>query len=268
VTPAPDSATKTRVKKQFFCVLALAFSSAWAQETSLPESDDEGLEIEAPVATVPPAKPAAKKDGSLDSKTRLILRTVSERYKELKDWSAEFNHETSNVGLGTGTVGKGRFYFVRPNKFRYSITEPEASDFICDGKQAWLIRYPQGRGNAARVQHFKDVSRIELDRYLLVLKGIDATDPASEARLMKEFKISGSSDKSEIRLSLEPIRPSEIARLDLHFPQRKVAPGKVVITDALGNTTTLSLTKTNAIKKTLPEWFRADYPAGSKVDAQ
>jgi len=241
-------------------ILTVTLSNAAEKTADLPEADgDATVEVEAP--RIDPKPKSAKKEDGLDSKTRLALRTISERYAKLGDWSAEFAHESANVGLG-----KGRFYFVRPGKFRYTLLEPEASDFICDGKQAWLVRYPEGRGKPARVQHFKDVSKIELDRYLLVLKGIDALSADKEKALLREFKVSAQVNDENIVLSLEPLRASEIARLDLTFPQTKIAPSKVVILDALGNTTTLNLLKTSAIKKTLPAWFAPDYPKDSKVE--
>ncbi len=91
--------------------------------------------------------PSAEKAAVLDTDTRMVIRSISERYRALKAWRARFSQETFSTGLGKGNFSAGEFTFVPPNKFRYSIVNPDPSDFISNGREAWQIQYRKGRDN-------------------------------------------------------------------------------------------------------------------------
>jgi outer membrane lipoprotein-sorting protein len=215
-------------------------------------------------AQTPKAAPATE----ISSDTRLVLKSISERYRKLKAWSADFSQETFSMGLGRGTFQKGAFRFSNPNKIYYSLEEPDASTFVSNGTEAWLMKFPKGLKKPADVTHFQDVARIELDRYLIFLRGVDTLDKSKEAQLIKEYKVSSKTTPAEIILTLEPRKSSEVVQVDLHFSQSEIPPKKVVITDALGNTTTVVLVKPILDAKFGKDDFVAKIPRGSKVTEQ
>jgi outer membrane lipoprotein-sorting protein len=209
---------------------------------------------------------STKPPDGLDSDSRIVLRAVSDRYKKLKNWEATFLQETFSLGLGKGTVNEGRFHFVGPNRFKFSLTKPEASDFISDGKSAWYLQFREGRDKAAHVRSFKDVSKVEIDRYLLVLRGIDAGDPAREKKLLSDFVVKGTVKGDDMNLALEPRTPTDIVRVTLGFKKKGQSLEQAVIEDAVGNTTTLRIVTWQPIKKVDSTVFKPKIPSGSQVE--
>lgn len=224
---------------------------------------------EAPVAVprgtgAPLAEPAS---AEVSPVTRIVLRSISERYRKLNRWEANFKQETFSVGLGKGTYNEGRLVFVAPNKFRYSIMQPENSDFICDGKKAWYVTYRDGRAKPAYVRAFSKLSESDLDRYLILLRGIDANTPAKEKKLLADFEVNGKTGDGEITLEMKPRRSTEIAKVELTFKNAEDAPPyRARITDVIGNTTTITVTVWKKFKKADPKEFLPDFPKESTVE--
>jgi outer membrane lipoprotein-sorting protein len=204
---------------------------------------------------------------SLDADTRIILKSVAARYKKLGDWSATFVQNTFSVGLGKGTSSEGKFSYQAPDKFRYSILSPDASDFLSDGKSAWHVVYREGRGKPADVKHFKSVAAIELDRYLILLKGLNVVDAKAEKKLLADFAVKGRKVDQAIELELQPRKSADIAKVVLVFKNDVEAPYRAVLEDALGNQTTVTINSYESIKKPDPKLFQPDFPKGSKVEA-
>lgn len=208
----------------------------------------------------------AQAANDLSAETRLVLRSISERYLKLRNWEAKFSQETFSVGLGKGTYNEGRFIFSYPNKFRYSLMRPENTDFISNGREAWFAQYKDGRDKAAYVRHFTDVSKTELDRYLLLLRGIDTRDKKDEAKLIKDFDIVGKATKTELQLALSPKSPGDLSKVEIIFKNLEDYPYKAILTDALGNTTTIILSTHKKLKSVAPTEFKADFPKDSKIE--
>ncbi len=204
----------------------------------------------------------------LDAETRLVLRSVSERYAKLKNWSAKFSQETFSVGLGKGSYNEGYFYFVHPNRFRYSLMREEASDFISNGKEAWYVQYREGRNKPAFARHFSSLDKTDLEKYLLVLRGVDAKDASKEAELLKNFTVKGKATKAELQLDLEPKNSAELSKVEIYFKNLEDYPYKAVLTDALGNTTTLILNSYKRLAQIESKEFIPSLPAKSKVEEQ
>jgi outer membrane lipoprotein-sorting protein len=219
-----------------------------------------------PIPASPKAAKAEAPTAALDSETRIVLKAVSERYKKLGNWQATFTQETYSVGLGQGGFNEGRFHYVAPASFRYSIIRPEASDFITDGKQAWQVIYRKGRGKAAYVRQFADVRKMDLTRYMFLLRGIGAYSPAKEKALLKDFALKGTAKEGALALEITPKRSEEISKIVLNFEKNSLAPGRAILTDALGNKTTLVIMSFESITKIDPKLFAPDYPPDSEVE--
>ncbi len=204
---------------------------------------------------------------TVSSETRIILKSVSERYKKLSVWKARFTQETYSVGLGSGTLSEGEFEFSAPNKFRYSILRPAASDFISNGKEAWQIIYKKGRGQAPFVRHFRDLKKIDLQKYLMILKGIDWNGPKSEKALAENFSVEGKITNDEISLELKPRQASEIVSLVMLFKNSIEPPSRVIIRDALDAQTNIVVTSFEILKTAIDaKHFAPVLPKGSEVE--
>lgn len=211
---------------------------------------------------------APAKTQVLDADTKLVLRSISQRYKKLKSWKATFTQENFSTGLGTGTFNEGRFDFVAPNKFRYSIMRPESSDFISNGKEAWQVVFNKGRDKPAFVRHISKLNKIDLERYLLVLRGIDAESPEKEAQLTKDFTLKGNFIGQDLSLEMIPKKSSEISKVVLIFKNAIEAPYRAVIEDAVGGKTTITIVSFDSLSpdKVDEKTFRPEYPKGSEVE--
>jgi outer membrane lipoprotein-sorting protein len=203
---------------------------------------------------------------TMNSETRNVVHSISTRYQKLRNWQATFTQETANPALGTTTYNEGRFRFVWPNKFRYSLMRPESEDFISNGTEAWHVVYREGRGKPASVKHFKNVSHLELDRYLLLLKGIEVLTPAKEKELLDHFLVSGFLKDGLLWLELAPREASEISGIRLEFKNQDSTPSRAIISDAIGAAITVKIITHAAwpAKDLTP--FLPDFPKGSKVE--
>lgn len=214
---------------------------------------------------VPPVKDTQALP-TMDTESRIVLRSISERYQKLSRWEAKFKQETFSVGLGKGTYNEGRFVFMAPNRFRYSIMQPENSDFISNGKSAWYVNYREGRGKAAYVRHFAQLNDSDIDRYLILLRGIEAKNSAQEKKLLADFIITGKSVTGELTLTLQPRRSVDVAKVELSFRNDEIAPFRARITDVIGNTTTISVTSWQKLSVVNEKEFVPDYPKNSTVE--
>jgi len=213
-----------------------------------------------------PSKPATPKTVQLDSETKSILKIVSERYKALGNWEATIKQENFSLGLCKGTVNQGKFYFVRPNKLKYSLMGPEHSDFITDGKKAWLFQFREGRAKPPHVKIFADVKKLEVDRYLMIVRGIDALSPKKEAEMLKDFEIKGRLLGDEMSLELAPRKSSEIIRITFFFKRTEQNVDRVIIEDAVGNTSKIEVVTWRAIDKVDETAFNVVVPPSAQVE--
>lgn len=206
-----------------------------------------------------PAAPAAPAAAETTPQTELVLKSLSERYEKLRMWKAKFTHSNYSTAIGTTKTSEGDFIFAYPNRFRFTLNGPSVfSDFISDGQQAWYVVYPKGRKEAAQVNHFKDVTKLELDKYLIILRGVPSK---------KDFKITSRVDDKNLTLILEPRKSDELEKVELGFEQLKDFPSRAVMTDSLGGESTVTLRDAERVTKLDPEEFKAKYPKGSRVES-
>ena len=210
---------------------------------------------------------SAKNSLKLSPQTTMVLKVVSKKYKNLGSWSAAFSQETYSVGLGKGTFALGKFTFSPPSSFVYRIEGKDNSEFVSNGKEAWLIKTRPDPSQPTSVKHFEQLKNVELNQYLLLLKGIDFENKESTAKLLKSFDITSVIQNQNIELVLEPRTPEEIIRVSLYFDTQSDAPQKAVLEDALGGKTTIIVTSHQKLAtKPSPETFVAKIPPGSKVE--
>lgn len=190
----------------------------------------------------------------------LIKKSLATRFARLPRWKAHFTQETASVGLGRGSFSEGRFVFVKPNLFRYSLVSPEKSDFIHNGKEAWQIIYPRGATKPPHVRHFKDPSRLDLNRYLVLFRGLPTGKPADD------FNVQGKSEGTDLVVEITPRKDSEILSMVLVFKNSVEAPYKAVLKDSLGNTTIITVGSFESLKKVDDSEFRPEIPKDAVIE--
>jgi outer membrane lipoprotein-sorting protein len=200
----------------------------------------------------------------LDVETRLVLKAVSAKYQKNKVWRAKFSQEQSSVGLGQGRFFEGELVFAAPNKFRYILTTPEKSQFVSNGREAWHMTERKDQGPFVR--HFKNMAAADLDRYLILLRGLNPKllGPKAEAQLTKDFAISGKSLAETLSLTIEPKTSSEIVRIQLSFLPASDFLDRALIEDALGNQTKIQILKAVA-EPNLKDTFQLAIPKNATV---
>ncbi len=183
-------------------------------------------------AQKPQAKPPETNAG--DGKVALTL--ISEKYQKLGNWKADFSQEIFSIGLGKGRFSMGQFVFKSPDQFRFTITSPDVSEFVSNGKEAWFIQNRKFKGKTTQlVRHFKNVSNVELSKYLIFLRG--------QKDALKDYTVTGSINDDLVQLELSPKTNSEISKIALMFNQFAEAPSKIIIEDSLQTKTILTLNK-------------------------
>ena len=213
-----------------------------------------------------PILASAANEKPKDNQAKLLLKSMSLRYADLKTWKAKFTQETINPALGTNSFSEGEFAFQSPNKFRFSVLNPEASDFISNGKEAWHVLFKNGRKNAGFVKHFKNVSTLELDRYLILLRGVSLKNPKEEADFFKKFLVEGTTEGDVLKLKLSPKKSSEIADIIIETKNNDKVPYLMTLVDALGVTTKIRIVGWEKVKNIDPKEFTPAIPAGSTTE--
>jgi outer membrane lipoprotein-sorting protein len=216
------------------------------------------------------AKKTIEKSSNLSGETQQVLKSVFERYQKLGSWRAKFTQDSYSPSLGKGNFNEGTFYFAaasdaKTEKFRYSLEGPEFSDFISNGKEAWLANYRSGRKKAAEVKHFSQIKNIDLNRYLIFFRGFDKKENDFK-NLTQNFNIDGKVEGNLVRLMLEPRGESDVAKIELVFENAVEAPKSAIITDQLGNSTTIKITSFENINVVDEKMFIANFPKGSRIE--
>lgn len=170
----------------------------------------------------------------------IVLKSVSERYKQLKNWQAKIIQKTESAGLGIPSTDLGSFAFIYPNTFKYQL---EASDFFYTGSTAKYAQYPKGKGQKAYVKNFSDTSKSQLSRYLIFLSGVDISNKKKFAKFEKEFDYSGHKAGNKLRLDLYPKEARDIEKISFEFENEIIAPQLITLYYSTGNTTFITVQK-------------------------
>ncbi len=231
-------------------------------------ASQNALAADKAAATKPLKKETSKE--LIDADTKIVLKAVASHYEKLGNWEAAFVQETFSTGLGTSSANEGRLTFLVPNKFRFSILSPEKSDFISNGKNAWYIQYPKGKQKGAYVRHFTDLSKIELDRYLVLLRGFKSAELKDEKKLSSNFLLKGSTKGESFSLEIQPKNAAEITKITMEFKRGVLHPQTAILEDAVGNTTTIRIHSVQNIADPEAEniqlRLRPDHPKDAKVE--
>lgn len=64
--------------------------------------------------------------------------TLRDFVREVKSGRADFTQTVTAVDGGRQKVSRGRFEFLRPNRFRFVYTKPFEQTIVADGQKVWI----------------------------------------------------------------------------------------------------------------------------------
>jgi outer membrane lipoprotein-sorting protein len=135
---------------------------------------------------------------------------------------------------------------------------------VSNGREAWHLTERKDQGPFVR--HFKSLAAADLDRYLILLRGLNPKllTSKAEAQLTKDFVISGKSLAESLSLVIEPKTASEIVRIQLSFLPASDFLDRALLEDALGNQTKIQILKA-AAEPNLKDTFTLAVPKNATV---
>jgi outer membrane lipoprotein-sorting protein len=84
-------------------------------------------------------------DGSTPADESPVFARIARAAATVNTISSDFRQEKHSGMLEEVLVSKGRFYYERPKRLRWEVTEPVQMGFIVDGQKAKRWRGEQGR---------------------------------------------------------------------------------------------------------------------------
>ena len=160
---------------------------------------------------------------------------------------------TNREGRPTQT-SSGTFAFERPGKFRWTYAKPFDQLIVGDGEKVYV--------------YDRDLNQVIVRKLDAALGATPAALLAGDNALEKNFTLTaaGSSDGLAFVDATPRAADSQFKRIRIGFANG--LPGKMVLTDAFGNTTDLRFTDVERNPKLAPDLFRFTPPQGADVVGQ
>ena len=183
---------------------------------------------------------------------------VQRRYEGMRDLRARFEQTSLAVALGSAgapaaTASRGRVWFAKPGRMRWSYEAPEPSLVVSDGETLWV--YDPTRAEAHRMPVDEGFLSGTAIQFLL-----------GQGDLRVAFHVEARRcDPGAWELELRPRQPATYERLRLRID---AASGDVLetgIVDLLGNETRVAFSEIEVDAGAGPELFRFDAPEGVRV---
>ena len=145
----------------------------------------------------------------------------------------------------------GTFAFARPGKFRWTYEKPFEQLIVGDGVRVWV--------------YDRDLNQVIVRKLDIALGATPAALLAGDNALEKNFTLSEGAAAGDLEyVDAVPKTPeSQFTRVRLGF--RDNLPRAMELTDAFGQTTTLTFTTFERNPALAPALFRFDVPAGADV---
>jgi outer membrane lipoprotein-sorting protein len=183
--------------------------------------------------------------------TEVVLARQAALARKLPDWEADVEHAQTSKALGKTQKSYGSLYFSRPKRFRYSLGEPENSNFISDGRQAWLVRHDKSGKSIMR--NFPKLDGVSVAESFFSL--LEFPESAGEQERWREIYFLVPAPAADGTITLNPRYSNEIAEIRLRFAEGQGVPREVQVEDALGNVTRVQITNVRGISTVDPARF-------------
>ncbi|MBT37335.1 MAG: hypothetical protein CL938_08785 [Deltaproteobacteria bacterium] len=201
------------------------------------------------------ALPAGADENASQCAERAV-EAVKQLYASVEDLSARFSQESRSVafgGPGAVTRSQGKVVFARPDRMRWTYTEPERSLVVSDGEWMWI--HEIGSGEAQK---------------LSVAGG--ALSGAAIPLLLGEADIAGTfsvreeaCEATRVRVVLTPLQPAAYERLRVAVDPQTGEILETQVVDLLGNETRVAFTDMRVNTSPDSALFRFDAPEGVEV---
>lgn len=208
------------------------------------------VSVTASAAAAAEPKPSAR-PAAAPTDAAAIADRVQAVYDEVRDFSADFTQEYSNVSLGSSRSSTGRVFFKKPGKMRWDYKGPNERFLISDGSQLWVYE-PEF------AQYYnQSLTDSQLPSAMRFLMG--------EGNLRDEFAVRVRSQTAEkITLELVPKqRSSQFARLHFVVDATSFHVLETTVFDALGNTNRLRFSRVRQNTDLPDSGFDFTPPAGT-----
>lgn len=234
-------------------------------------------EVEAPLAAVPEPSSGDRCRAGFEEGCRLqcergvelsaerastVLRSVQERYGEVKSIAANFKQYSFLAALDAEEESGGEVWFERPGKMKWHYSTPEEQVFLLSGDSIWFY---QAAEKQVLVDRVEGVMLSEMP--VAFLMGIGKLDQSFELK-------SGCEEGDNYLLELLPRAKTTLAggkdsavdrrvtALALLVSKRSFIPGAAEITDPSGNRTRIVLGGVTTNGKIPENTFTPRFPAG------
>ncbi len=188
-----------------------------------------------------------------------VLSEVHERYANGGNIQIDVKKDLKLSVLKKKKTSKGKLYLSGSGKFRLEITEPSRSLIVMDGKDVWVVDYPDFEDTKVQVLHSKYKDQIRSQVLLKFLMG--------DGDFMKHFKISKKEHKKNmITYTLTP----KGSVVDLKTVKVVVDPADKIIssiayTDSLENETIYAFENEKVLQSVDKKLFTFKPPKNAEV---
>ncbi len=177
-----------------------------------------------------------------------LLQSVRDCFREINSLSGEFTQTTSVRSMDEKFQYSGVFYLLKPEMLRWDYLVGSTDQAYLNGEEMILFQPAQKQAfllKAGEVASGKSPLGL-----LLEMDDIE-----------KYYKVREKKD----RLVLHPKTPSIISRAELVIREGRFPISEIVLTDSIGNRTTISIEKVKINPPLKPEKFRFSPPEGVSV---
>lgn len=217
-----------------------------SKSTSLPYAPVAGLVFFLCIVLSPAARAGA------DEAARVVA-DLQKRYGEISSVEAGFTQEAYSRGLDTTQTSRGRVWFKKPGRMRWTYTDPAGDELVSDGETFWLYQ--------------EDLAQVVARPAGEVTSSVATDFLSGVGELGREFRVSlAEEDDRAWRLELEPKEAlAGIDRLYLGVDKESLFVVSTTSVDLFGNTTTVRFTDIRINEPVADDFFRFEAPEGVTV---
>ena len=162
----------------------------------------------------------------------IALRSIKSHLSKNKQWKARISQSTYSAALGDGPLELGHMTFSHPKKFKVDF---DHQSFVTNGKEAWLVQYPEGKKNKPYIAHFSDIKNANFYHFLSFIGGSSLAD---QAAVKKKYKLSYKKENLSMIITLYPKDTgTDFRKVLLYFNSKTYQTQRVVFENNLGDLT-------------------------------
>ncbi len=201
-----------------------------------------------------PASVAKQKDLS-----KIILDDVQVKYSKAKFIKTEVEKKLVQPVLKKTKESNGSLVLAGNGKFRLEFKDPDKSLMVSDGKNMWVVQYPDLDSEKIQVIHSKVKEQLKSQVLLSFLMG--------KEKVEKHFKImSRNDDDGILTFKLEPKEEgTDLKDIRLEVDSDKKVINKISYKDTLDNETSFKFSNNKFEDEVKTSLFKFKIPKNAEV---